>query len=140
MRTEVGAVPAASLLTAPTADASPTEGVLIGLLLSQGLYYAFRHLAIAWLLADRDAVGEKEFWEQSFVGLATLQSLQTAALVGGGMVAAAGRKHGLVLGAALGVLNALLLLGLQHAVHQPGDEFTWYGQPVLQAFAGAIGD
>src|SRR5438034_915644 len=86
-------------------DEPPATGLLVGLLLAQGLYYALRHLATAWLLAS-GTMPEAEFWG-SFRGLITLQGLQMVALLVGGMLVAAGRRHGLLLGGGLGLLNGL---------------------------------
>src|SRR4051794_16307994 len=93
-----------------TEDGSPIGGFLVGLLLAQGLYYAVRHLAVAWLLATGDPAGEADFWDRSFAGFVTAQALQGVALLIGSMFASAGRHQGLVLGAGLGFVNAILLL------------------------------
>jgi hypothetical protein len=123
----------------PAEEASPIAGLLIGLLLAQGLYYALRHLAVAWLLATGDPAGETDFWEKSFSGFVTAQALQGGALLIGSMLAAAGRRQGLILGAGLGFVNAMLLLCLQRLLRQPLDDLTWYGQPLLHMFVGAVG-
>lgn len=120
-------------------DSSSVGGLLVGLLLAQGLYYAFRHLAVAWLLFHGDPSGEADFWEHSLAGLVTTQALQAIALLAGGMVATAGRRHGVAVGAALGVVNGLLLVGLQRALHQSADDFILFGQPIIHAFVGAVG-
>jgi hypothetical protein len=118
---------------------SSTGGLLIGLLLAQGLYYGLRHLAAAWLLYSGDPAGEVEFWDHSLPGLVTLQAIQALSLLVGGMIATAGRRHGVAVGAILGVLNALLLILLQKAFHQSADDFTAFVQPVIHAFVGAVG-
>src|SRR5436305_14238582 len=82
-----------------TDDTSSVGGLLVGLLLAQGLYYAFRHIAVAWLLFTGDPAREADFWDRSLAGLVTLQALQAAALLAGGMVATAGRHHGVAVGA-----------------------------------------
>lgn len=117
---------------------SPLAGLLVGLLLSQGCYYGLRHLVTAWILTTQGQSGETEFWDRSFYGLVTLQFIQAIALLVGGMIAAAGRRHGWALGAALGFLNALLLLAIQEVIRQPIDELTRYGTPVLHVFVGTI--
>ena len=119
-------------------DILPAANWFVGLLLAQGLYYALRHLASAWLLARGGAAAEAEFWEDRFAGLIALQALQTAALFAGGMLAAAGQRRGLVIGAAIGLVNALLLIGLQLILRRPVDELTWYVTPLLHTFVGAV--
>lgn len=118
--------------------ASPLSGLLVGLLLSQGCYYGLRHLVTALILATHGPSGETDFWDRSFYGLMALQSIQAIALLLGGMIAAAGRRHGWALGATLGFLNALLLLAIQEVTRQPIDELTRYGTPVIHVFVGAI--
>jgi hypothetical protein len=132
-----GAVPPA---TADTGlDDLPANGLIIGLLLAQGLYYALRHLVDAWLLAHGGVAAIEAYWDGPLTGLITQQALGATALFAGGMVAAAGRRHGAVLGAALGVLNAALLLGLHLLFRRSSDEATWYGQPLLNVFVGTVG-
>jgi hypothetical protein len=113
-------------------------GLLIGLLLAQGLYYALHHLGSAVLLAGGDAAAEAAYWG-SFDGLIVQQAMQAVTLLLGGMIAAAGQRHGLAVGAGVGGLNALLAIGLRLAAREPTDELFLYGQPVLHAFVGAIG-
>jgi hypothetical protein len=127
------------LLAVSPEHKSPIGGFFVGLLLAQGLYYALRHLTVAWLLATGDPAFEADFWERSFAGFVTAQALQGVALLVGSMFAAAGRRRGLILGAGLGLVNAMLLLGLQRLFHQPMVDLTWYGQPVLHALVGAVG-
>jgi hypothetical protein len=133
-------IEAAASMPAADADTTSTAGaLLIGLLLAQGLYYGLRHLAVAWRLTTSDPATEAEFWDRTVGGLITLQALQAVALLAGGMVATAGRRHGVAMGTALGVFNAVLILTLQRLMHQPTDEFSSYGQPLLNAFVGAVG-
>jgi hypothetical protein len=114
-------------------------GWLIGLLLAQGLYYALWHIASAWLLAEGGESAKNEFWDNSFAGLLTVQALQALALFAGAMLGAAGRKHGLLAGASLGLVNAVLLIGLPLVSRRPMEDLIWYVQPVLHVFVGAVG-
>jgi hypothetical protein len=118
-------------------SASPASGFLVGLLLAQGLYYALRHLATAWLLATGNAAAEADFWDNTVNGLVTSQALQGSALLIGGMMAAAGQRRGLVIGASLGAVNGLLLLALNNLKSPSAEGLTLYGLPVLHAFVGA---
>jgi hypothetical protein len=119
-------------------ESASAGGWVVGLVLAQGLYYALRHLANAWLLAQGDKVTEAGFWDDRFAGLLTAQGLQAAALFAGGMLAAAGRRRGWAIGASLGLVNALLLIGLQVAMLRQPDEITLYATPLLHAFVGAV--
>ena len=74
-------------------ESASAGGWVVGLVLAQGLYYALRHLANAWLLAQGAGVTEAAFWDDRFAGLLTAQGLQAMALFAGGMLAAAGRRH-----------------------------------------------
>jgi hypothetical protein len=131
--------PGPSATAADPADAiTPAIGVLIGLLLAQGLYYALRHLMTALLLMNGDVRAEAEFWAGGH-GLVMQQATQALALVVGSMVAAAGQRYGWALGAALGVVNSLLLVSLQTLVGSPPDALIRFGQPLLHAALGAVG-
>jgi hypothetical protein len=107
--------------------------------LAQGLYYALWHLASAWLLAQGGEAAKADYWDNQFAGLLTVQALQAVALFVGAMLAAAGRKRGLLIGASLGIVNAVLLIIVPVVSRRPTDELIWYVQPVLHAFVGAIG-
>lgn len=113
-------------------------GLVIGVLLAQGLYYGLYHLGTAWLLGHGGPAAEETF-RDSLGGLVLRQALQAAALIVGGMLAAAGRRRGMLIGATVGVANALLLIGLQHAFRRGVDDFFWLSQPPLHAFVGAAG-
>jgi hypothetical protein len=112
---------------------------LVGLILAQGLYYSLWHLVSAGLLAHGSEAAETSFWNEEFAGLITAQGLQAVALFSGAMLAAAGRKRGLMIGAVLGLVNALLLFGLPVLLRRPTDESIWFVQPFLHAFVGAVG-
>jgi hypothetical protein len=111
---------------------------MVGLLVAQGLYYAAHHLATAYLLFHADSATEWSFWG-GFDGLAVQQSIHTASLLVGGVIAGAGQRHGLAIGAGVGLLNALLSLGLKFKSREATDELIVFGQPVLHAFVGAVG-
>ncbi len=137
VRTADGAAGAAA--PAGLAGPSPAGALAVGLLLAQGFYYALWHLADAGLLACGGEAAEIGFWQNSFAGLLTSQALQAGALFVGAMLAAAGRRRGLLIGTALGFANAALLIGLPLLIRRPADEMIWYIQPVLHAFVGAVG-
>jgi hypothetical protein len=113
-------------------------GWLVGLVLAQGLYYGLRHLATSWLLAEGGEAPEASFWDETFRGLLTAQALQAVALFAGAMLAAAGHRRALVIGASLGLANSFLLAGLQILLHHQPDDILLYAQPVLHGFVGAV--
>jgi hypothetical protein len=85
-----------------------------------------------------DSAAEWSFWA-GFDGLVAQQSIQAATLLVGGMVAGAGQRHGLALGAGVGLMDALLSLGLKLVSREAPGELVVFGQPVLHAFVGAVG-
>ena len=107
--------------------------------LAQGLYYALWHLVSAYLLARGGEAAKVNYWDNTLAGLLMVQALQAASLFIGGMLSAAGRRRGLIIGASLGLVNALLLVALPLVSQRPTDEVNLYVQPVLHAFVGAIG-
>ncbi|MFO0809442.1 MAG: hypothetical protein U0746_12520 [Gemmataceae bacterium] len=112
-------------------------GLVIGLVVSQGLTYALRHLAIAGLLWQGSPQEETAFWT-TMPGLVVQQIAQGVALAIGAMLAGAGQRRGLAVGATLGTINAALLIGLQLMVRQRPTDILLYSQPVLHAFLGGI--
>src|SRR5262249_40884850 len=85
---------------------TPWGRILIGLLLAQGLYYGFRHLCTAGLMASGDN-GAHDAWNTLY-GLIFLQGLQGVGLLVGGMVTGAGKRHGALYGAVVGVWNGVI--------------------------------
>src|SRR5436853_3803277 len=81
------------------------NGLVIGLMLAQGLYYALRHVGAARLLAAGGPGADLAFWA-GWHGLVVQQVLQALALLAGAMVAGAGQRHALTAGALLAVADA----------------------------------
>jgi hypothetical protein len=131
-------LPASRALAETADELTPWNGVFAGLLLAQGLYYALRHLVSAALLWSGDAGADVEFWA-SPNGQAVQQVTQAVALFVGSTVAGAGQSYALAIGAAVGVVNAVLIISLQALVGQLPDEMTLYVQPLLHALLGAVG-
>jgi hypothetical protein len=124
--------------------AAPDEALavgawLVGLLLAQGLYYSLSHLVSAYLLARGGETADTNFWNEDLSGLVTRQGLQAGALFVGAMLAAAGQRRGLMIGAFLGLVNSLLLVMLPILFRRSTEEAIWYVQPFLHAFVGAAG-
>jgi hypothetical protein len=114
-------------------------GWALGLVLAQGLAYAVRRIVTGGLLAAGGEPAVAEFWDVRFAGLLTSQALQAGSLLVGAMVAAAGRRGGLVIGTTLGLADALLFVGIRFVFGQSADQLSWLGQPLLLAFVGAAG-
>lgn len=112
--------------------------MVIGLILSQGLFFGLRHLYISFLLATQgdDAV-VKNF--QTVEGLLFLESLQLLPLFLGGLLAGSGQRQGLALGLMIGVVNSILCMLSQALLTHQVHAASWYGQPLLQACFGCLG-
>jgi hypothetical protein len=116
----------------------PLGRILIGLVLSQGLFYGLRHLVTAGLLAaqGREAV---EQMGTAAAGILLLQSMRMFALLVGTTFAAAGQPRAAFLGAMIGAWNGVLSVLLLTDSAQALTLIALLGQPVLQAVMGAIG-
>jgi hypothetical protein len=133
-------VPACDLADAPaTGPRWQQTGwgrVLIGLVLSQGMFYGLRHLVTAVLLmTGRDA---SDVGGSAHVVL-VLQTIQVIGLLVGGLLAGAGQSSGLLLGAFVGLWNGVLAVALRQI---PADQWSiigLYGQPLVHAAFGAAG-
>ncbi len=116
---------------------TPWGRTLVGLLLAQGLFYGFRHLlssALMGLYPDAPTEALGELWV-----IVLLQSVQLVALLLGGVIAGANQRHGVLQGAALGVVNGILTSFL-HPASWPGPTtVVVYGTPLLHAVCGAVG-
>jgi hypothetical protein len=112
-------------------------GILLGLLVSQGLTYAFRHLTTAVVLAQDGGASDTGFWS-SFPGWAAVQTIQAIALFFAAIFAGAGQRLPFLLGLVLGSVNALLFMMFSVVVRQPID-LIMYAQPVVHSAIAAIG-
>jgi hypothetical protein len=116
---------------------TPWGRILIGVVLSQGLYYGFRQFATAGLLiGGTDAA--RSVWS-TLSGIIVLQSIQAACLIVAGMLAGAGLRQGMVFGAIVGVWNGVLSAVVQGATGVPHTAVTLLGQPILHTAFGAAG-
>jgi hypothetical protein len=116
---------------------SPWGRLVVGLLVTQGLAYGLRMLCDAGLLATSDEA-ERGVWSTLF-GIILLQGLQGVSLLIGGALAGAGQTRGTSLGALLGILNGLVLLGIQYASGETVSQVLLYGTPILHMAFGALG-
>jgi hypothetical protein len=116
---------------------TPWGRILVGLVLSQGLYYGLRQFATAGLLAAGDA-SARNVWSTLY-GLIILQAIQALCLLLAGMLAGAGLRQGLVFGAIVGVWNGVLSAVIQGATGVPHTAVTLLGHPILHTAFGAVG-
>jgi hypothetical protein len=116
---------------------TPWGRIVVGLVLSQGLYYGLQHLCTAGLLAAGDAAG-RSAWA-TLTGLIWLQGLLLCGLLVGGMLAGVGKRQGIVFGAVVGVWNAVLYVLVQYWNGHHLNQVAMYGQPILQTAFGAMG-
>jgi hypothetical protein len=114
---------------------TPWGRLLVGLLLSQGLYYVLRQLFLAGALAARE---ETNVWA-TLTGLIILQGLQGMSVFSAGLLTGAGRRRGLMYGAVVGVWNGVLFVLARQWSGQHAFSINNFGDPILQAAFGAIG-
>jgi hypothetical protein len=115
---------------------TPWGRILVGILLSQGLYYGLRQVCNA-LLQVRG--GETpEVWT-TLVGIVFLQILQALGLMAGGVLAGAGLRQGAMYGGIVGVWNGVLSVILQSGLGTAPTAVMIVGLPVLHTAFGAIG-
>jgi hypothetical protein len=111
--------------------------ILIGLIVSQGLFYGLRRLLTGVLLAYSGGSAQ-DAWE-NVEYLLLWQAAQAVGLLAGGLLAGGGQRHGLTIGAIVGAWNgALAVLFRQN----PGQDVTvvgLYGLPMLHAAFAAVG-
>jgi hypothetical protein len=111
--------------------------VFVGLLLSQGFFYALRHLATGLMLAFEPPSDPSDESGVLF-GLVLSQVLQVAALLVGAGLIGSGQRHGAALGAVVGVWNGVLAGLAPRAAGQPFSTVALYGDPLLQTMLGAL--
>ena len=81
--------------------------IFIGLMLAQGLFHGFRRLATGIFLAFNNDGGAEQTVNTP-AGFISLQVLQILAVLLGGVMAGSGQRHGVVLGAVVGIWNGVL--------------------------------
>jgi hypothetical protein len=116
----------------------PWGRLVIGLALSQGLFYALRQLLTGAFMALQAEGGPQQSWE-SPGGLVLLESLRLLTLVFGAMLAGGGQRHGVILGALVGLGNGLLSVLGPSGPFSVRSAVVLYGQPLLQTAFGAVG-
>src|SRR5262245_39642471 len=121
----------------PRWQQTPWGRILIGLILSQGLFYGLRHLLTGILMAASGYTAE-QLWD-NVRHLLLLQSVQMVGLIAGGMLAGGGQRNGLALGAVVGAWNGVLAVLLGQNPAQGLTLVGLYGQPLLHGAVGALG-
>jgi hypothetical protein len=116
---------------------TPWGRILVGVVLSQGLYHGLRQLATAGLLIGGPDAAHS-VWS-TISGLVVLQGIQAVCLVVAGMLAGAGLRQGILFGAIVGVWNGVLSVIVQAAAGGPHTAVTLLGQPILHTAFGAAG-
>lgn len=111
--------------------------ILIGLIVSQGLFYGLRHLLTGVLLATSGG-NAQELWE-NVQNLLLLQSLQVVGVLAGAILAGGAQRHGIVIGAVVGAWNGVFAVMLRQNPAQGLTLVGLYGQPLLHAAMGALG-
>ncbi|MBY0523129.1 MAG: hypothetical protein K2R98_07005 [Gemmataceae bacterium] len=111
---------------------------VVGLLLTQGLYYGFWQLGTAVVMAS---VGQSEHgdWWSTPTGWIVMQCLQAISLLAGGMLAGSGQRYGTLYGALLGLVNGVLFVVVQVGIGHQFEAMELAGQPLGQLVVGAIG-
>jgi hypothetical protein len=112
--------------------------ILLGLCLAQGLLYGLRQLLTGLLLVQQGEGDLPHTWSTP-AGLVLLESLRLATVLVAGVLAGGGHRHGLLLGALVGMANGLLTLFLQPGPSPAVSAVELCGQPLLQGAFGALG-
>lgn len=115
---------------------NPWGRTVLGVLVSQLLYYALHNVLMAGVLALGDQTNTSV---QSLKELLSTQALQVMALLIGSFLAGAGQKNGGLLGSLVGVWNGILCTMLQGLQGDPVTAVNLYGQPILHTAFGAFG-
>jgi hypothetical protein len=115
---------------------TPWGRILVGILLSQGLYYGLRQVCNAFLLVRGDEA--PDVWT-TLIGIVFLQILQAIGLMAGGVLAGAGLRQGAMYGGIVGVWNGVLAVILQSGLGTVPSAVMLIGQPLLHTAFGALG-
>jgi hypothetical protein len=115
---------------------TPWTRIGVGLLISQGLYYGLRQLAMAALIANIGKEATDAWWD-TLDGLLLQQGFQVVGLLAGGMLAGAGQRRGIVYGALMGLWNGVVFILVQSITGRMLNALEWFHQPTLQAAFGA---
>jgi hypothetical protein len=110
--------------------------MVIGLMLAQGLALGVRMSFTGGFVAQTP-IEEDEF-RSVLLTLLLKQGLELVCLVIGSVLAGAGQRRGLIIGALIGLFNALALQVTALFQNSPINDVAVYAQPLLHACVGAI--
>jgi hypothetical protein len=118
---------------------TPLGRLIIGLALSQGLFYGLQKLLTGALMALEGNGGPDPTWWATPAGLLLRQAVCLVTLLLGTVLAGGGQRHGFLLGAVIGMGNSALTLLLQTDPAHPASRMDLVAQPLLQTVFGALG-
>jgi hypothetical protein len=110
---------------------------LIGLVVSQGLFYGLKQLLTGALLAIHGGAPE-ELWN-NISNVFALQGIQLFAMLCGGIMAGGGQQGGTTTAAIIGAWNGVLAVLLQQVPTEAISPLALYGLPVVHGFVGGLG-
>ncbi len=110
--------------------------IAFGLVFAQGLALGLRMFNSAGLVAEPipDDAGVWPILSE----LLLRQGLESACVVVACVLAAAGQRRGLIIGAIIGVVHSAILQAIARVQGSPVDGFALYAQPVLNGFLGGF--
>lgn len=114
----------------------PWGRTVLGVLLAQGLFYAFRKLftvGVLWFASDSETILAGP------PGLIAAQILQLVGLFLGSILAGAGQRGGGLYGSMVGVWNGILCMVIQGLQGEAVTPVLLYSQPLIHAAIGAFG-
>jgi hypothetical protein len=109
--------------------------LLLGLILAQGVYYALRHLGIAWLFGS----GQDTAWFRTGQGAILVIASQIVSLLFASIVASSGVPRGGLLGSLLGMINIGCFIAVEFLVVGPPEASLLISGPILHLLTGTIG-
>jgi hypothetical protein len=115
---------------------NPWGRTILGVMIAQGLYYAFRNLAQAGQLA---AAEEGNPTLTAFLGMLSVHALQVMGAFLGGFFAGAGQKRGGLFGGLVGVWNAIFIMLVQNFFGEFTSPVMLYALPIIHVAIGCAG-
>ena len=111
--------------------------LFIGLIVSQGLFYALERLFTGLLLASQGGTSEEVWSNPNNIGW--LQLAQLVAVLIGGILAGGGQQNAVTLGAIVGAWNGVLSLLFQQLPPEQLGPVALYSAPVVHAVVALMG-